>query len=108
MKQHEGAGGLCPDSKQQETHLKIYTQGRYAAPYNTSHACLVPQGGQVSLQTLVLAQQSLNAGQVSTKVVRGHQLLLLLDPADGLVHVPVGETSGLQRHFYSDNTLTTI
>lgn len=55
-------------------------------------ACLIFQGSEVSLQTLVFTQQSLDAGQVPAKVIRGHQLLLLLDPADGLIHIPVAST----------------
>ena len=39
----------------------------------------------------MLTQQGLDAGQVTAKVVGGHELLLLLDPADGLVHIPVGD-----------------
>ena len=50
---------------------------------------LIFQGSQVSLKTLVFAKQSLHTGQVSTKVIRGHQLLLLLDPTDGLIHIPI-------------------
>ena len=52
-------------------------------------SCLIIQSSQVSLQTLMFAQQSLHTGQVTTKVIRGHELLLLLDPADGLIHIPV-------------------
>lgn len=51
-------------------------------------SCLVFQSNQVSLQTLVFAQQGLHAGQVTSKVIRSHELLLLLDPADGLIHIP--------------------
>lgn len=49
---------------------------------------LVLQSSQVSLQPLMFAQQSLDTGQVAAEVVGRHQLLLLFDPADGLVHVP--------------------
>ena len=58
-----------------------------------SWSYLVLQGSQVSLQPLVLAQQGLDAGQVPAKVVGGHELLLLLDPADGLVHIPGVEST---------------
>lgn len=57
-------------------------------------SCLVLQSSQVSLQTLVFPQQSLNTGQVPAKVIRGHQLLLLLDPADGFIHVPTEKPTG--------------
>lgn len=51
--------------------------------------CLLIQSGEVSLQTLVFAQQSLNTGQVTSKVIGGHQLFLLFDPADRLINIPV-------------------
>lgn len=54
---------------------------------------LVLQSRQVSLQTLLFPQQSLNAGQVPPKVIGRHQLLLLLDPADGLIHIPADRSS---------------
>lgn len=52
-------------------------------------SCLIFQSSQVSLQTLMFAEQSLHTGQITTKVIRGHQLLLLLDPTDGLIHIPI-------------------
>lgn len=49
---------------------------------------LVSQGGQVSLEALVLALQGLHAGQVVAVVVGVEGLVLLLDPLLGLISVP--------------------
>lgn len=52
---------------------------------------LILQGCQVSFQPLVFPEQGLNAGEVTTEIIRRHQLLLLLNPADCLIHIPVGQ-----------------
>lgn len=49
---------------------------------------LILQGSQVPLEPLMFAQQGLNTGQVTSEIVRGHELLFLFDPADGFVHIP--------------------
>lgn len=61
-------------------------------------SCLVLQSSQVSLQTLVFPQQGLDTGQVPAKVIGGHQLLLLLDPADGFIHIPTDRTKRVHQN----------
>lgn len=58
------------------------------------HAHLVSQSGQVSLEALVFALESLHAGQVVAVIVGVQGLILLLDPLLGLVGIPAGTQGG--------------
>jgi hypothetical protein len=54
------------------------------------------QGGQVTFDSFVLALESLDRGQVLAVVVRGQDDVLLRDPGDSFVGIPV-ETLDLVR-----------
>ena len=53
---------------------------------------LLPKGGKVTLQPLMLPLQALDSGQVMAKVLNVQGLVFLINPVLGFISISVGKT----------------